>query len=130
MVTYTVVVAADNDDLLLFPGMTAAANIITRETPDALQVPTAALRYQPQGTPQSSGSQVWVSEGESVRPVGVQVGASNNGMTEIVGGDLSEGDSHRWRCRREYRRLAREAYRWIAGWMKPLSATLAGLAVR
>jgi HlyD family secretion protein len=115
--------------------MTATANIITRETPDALQVPTAALRYQPQGIPQSSGSQVWVSEGESVRPVAVQVGASNNGMTEIVGSDLSEGDEVIVGDAAETTGGApglalRELGSRFAGWMKPLSATLAGLAVR
>ena len=100
VVTYTVVVAANNDGLLLFPGMTATANIITDDTPDALQVPSAALRYQPNGVSQPSGSQVWVSEGENRHPVAVQVGVSNKGMTEIVGGNLSEGrQSHGWRCR-------------------------------
>ena len=35
---------ADNTDLLLFPGMTAKAEIITNQNPEALHVPTAALR--------------------------------------------------------------------------------------
>jgi hypothetical protein len=39
--TYTVVASAKNDDLMLFPGMTAKANIIAGELPDALQVPGA-----------------------------------------------------------------------------------------
>jgi HlyD family secretion protein len=106
VVTYTVVAAAKNDDLLLFPGMTAKADIITGDVPDALQVPSAALRYRPQGIPQPSGSHVWVRAGGSIHPVAVRVGVSNEGMTEIVGGDLSEGgDGRGWGRRRSSGRL-------------------------
>jgi HlyD family secretion protein len=90
VVTYTVVAAAKNDELLLLPGMTAKADITIGERPDALQVPTAALRYRPQGVTQPSGSHVWVFDGEAIRPVAVRVGASSNGgLTEVTGG-LSE----------------------------------------
>jgi HlyD family secretion protein len=91
VVTYTVVAAAKNDELLLLPGMTAKADITTGERPDALQVPTAALRYRPQGVIQPSGSHVWAFDGQSIHPVAVRVGTSSNGgLTEVVG-DLSEG---------------------------------------
>src|SRR5438445_10734981 len=91
VVTYTVVAAAKNDELLLLPGMTAKADIITGERPDALQVPTAALRYRPQGVVQAPGSHVWVFDGHAIRPVAVRVGTSSNvGLTEVTG-DLSEG---------------------------------------
>jgi HlyD family secretion protein len=91
VVTYTVVAAAKNDELLLLPGMTAKADIIAGERPDALQVPTAALRYRPQGVVQPSGSHVWVFDGHAIRPVAVRVGTSSNvGLTEVTG-DLSEG---------------------------------------
>src|SRR5205823_7956218 len=84
VVTYTVVAAAKNDGLLLFPGMTAKADIITGDIPDALQVPSAALRYQPQRVPQLSGSHVWVPAGQAIRPIAVRVGVSNESRTEIV----------------------------------------------
>jgi HlyD family secretion protein len=90
VVTYTVVASAKNDDLLLFPGMTAKADIITGERPDALQVPSAALRYRPQNIPQPSGSHVWAFDGDSIQPIAVQVGASSGGLTEVVGA-LQEG---------------------------------------
>src|SRR5204862_686860 len=91
VVTYTVVAAAKNDELLLLPGMTAKADIIAGERPDALQVPTATLRYQPQGVIQPSGSHVWVFDGHAIRPVAVRVGTSSNvGLTEVTG-DLLEG---------------------------------------
>ncbi|MFM7737635.1 MAG: efflux RND transporter periplasmic adaptor subunit, partial [Alphaproteobacteria bacterium] len=47
VVTYDVVLEFDNEELLLKPGMTANVSIVTAEEPDALKVPTAALRFQP-----------------------------------------------------------------------------------
>ena len=47
VVTYTVVVAADNPDLSLLPGMTANVSVVIGERDEALRVPAAALRYQP-----------------------------------------------------------------------------------
>jgi HlyD family secretion protein len=47
VVTYTVVVAAENSDLFLLPGMTANVSVVIGERADALRVPAAALRYQP-----------------------------------------------------------------------------------
>ena len=126
VVTYTVVARAKNDDLLLFPGMTAKADIITGDSPDALQVPSAALRYQPRGIPQPAASHVWMPTRGSLRPVAVRVGVSNEGMTEIVGGNLSEGETV----------VVGDAadraggFPAIAAWIEPLRAALAGLANR
>jgi HlyD family secretion protein len=47
VVTYTVVVAADNPDLSLLPGMTANVSVVIGKRDEALRVPAAALRYQP-----------------------------------------------------------------------------------
>jgi HlyD family secretion protein len=47
VVTYTVVVSAQNEDLRLLPGMTANIQIIVDERADALKVPNAALRFRP-----------------------------------------------------------------------------------
>ena len=44
VVTYTVLVDAENPDLALFPGMTAIVRIVVEEAADALRVPNAALR--------------------------------------------------------------------------------------
>jgi HlyD family secretion protein len=126
VVTYTVVAAADNPKLLLYPGMTATANIVTRDVPDALQVPTAALRYQPQGSPGPSGSQVWLAEGESIRLVPVQVGSSNDGMSEIVAGALSEGDRVVVGDAQENTAVSTE----LGSLVKSVSAAIAGSVVR
>jgi HlyD family secretion protein len=49
VVTYTVVVSADNPDLRLLPGMTANVQIVVNERPETLKVANAALRFSPSG---------------------------------------------------------------------------------
>lgn len=47
VVTYTTIVAADNPDLKLMPGMTATVSIITGESRGVLRVANSALRFTP-----------------------------------------------------------------------------------
>ena len=47
VVTYDVVIAVDNSDQALMPGMTAYVSIIIAQRKDALLVPNAALRFRP-----------------------------------------------------------------------------------
>ena len=54
VVTYTVVIAADNALGRLLPGMTANVAIITGENKQVVVVPTEALRYQPRGLAQAA----------------------------------------------------------------------------
>jgi len=49
VVTYNTIVAVDNKDLLLRPGMTATVSIIVRKAENALRLPAAALRFRPEG---------------------------------------------------------------------------------
>jgi HlyD family secretion protein len=49
VVTYETVLEVDNEELLLRPGMTATAEIVTTSIEDALLVPNAALRFTPEG---------------------------------------------------------------------------------
>lgn len=46
VVTYTVVIAADNPDLKLLPGMTANVRIVVEQRSNALKLPNAALRFR------------------------------------------------------------------------------------
>lgn len=55
VVTYTVVISADNPDELLLPGMTAEVKIISAQRPQALKVPNAALRFRPRGASAGAG---------------------------------------------------------------------------
>jgi len=117
VVTYKAVLTVDNKDLLLRPGMTATAQIVTQEVPDALAVPNAALRYAPpreqkrQGfsvmnlfiprippanrgqAPTSDGERtVYVLDNGQPRAVKVHTGVSDGKSTGIVSGELREGD--------------------------------------
>ena len=47
VVTYTVVITAENPDLKLLPGMTATCTIVTQEVKDAIAVPVKALKFTP-----------------------------------------------------------------------------------
>ncbi|MFW2604937.1 efflux RND transporter periplasmic adaptor subunit [Aliarcobacter butzleri] len=56
VVTYETVVSVDNEDLLLKPGMTATAKIITKESKNKLLIPNGALRFKPKMQEQKNGS--------------------------------------------------------------------------
>lgn len=47
VITYTVVISADNPDLRLLPGMTANVEIRVSDRANVLKVPSAALRFRP-----------------------------------------------------------------------------------
>uniref|UniRef100_UPI004048419C efflux RND transporter periplasmic adaptor subunit n=1 Tax=Aliarcobacter sp. TaxID=2321116 RepID=UPI004048419C len=47
VVTYETVVGVSNEELLLRPGMTATAQIITKQSIDKLIIPNSALRFKP-----------------------------------------------------------------------------------
>jgi HlyD family secretion protein len=52
VVTYTVVISAENPDQKLLPGMTATCTIVTQEVEDAIAIPVKALKFTPaDGTP-------------------------------------------------------------------------------
>jgi HlyD family secretion protein len=55
VVTYTVVVAVDNPDGRLLPGMTANVKLVVAEKPSVLRVPNAALRFRPAGAEGGDG---------------------------------------------------------------------------
>lgn len=103
VVTYEVVITADNPDLKLKPGLTASVTIYTLQKNDVLSVATKALRFAPdaeqmdrleivvEGTaPQ--GKHVWVKEGNVIRPQAVEAGSTMNDRTEIVEG-LEDGQT-------------------------------------
>ena len=49
IVTYTVIIEADNDDRMLLPSMTADAKVEATRVDRALRVPNDALRFRPRG---------------------------------------------------------------------------------
>lgn len=119
VVTYDVVVAVDNPDRMLFPGMTADTRIVTDERADVVTVPLAAVRFSPRGNHwgggdqaerrdradrgehaertgpagdgpgRRPGSRVWILEDGHLRPQRVITGLDDGSMVEVSG--LPEG---------------------------------------
>jgi HlyD family secretion protein len=102
VVTYDAVISVDNPGLLLLPGMTANAKIITEERDNVLRVPEQALRFEPHGLPSASGAgkprtaqrgaRVWVLKEGQPAGVPVTVGLEDGTWAEITGGQLAAGD--------------------------------------
>ncbi len=114
VVTYNVVVAVDNQDLRLKPGMTANVSIVVVQKDQVLKVPSAALRFSPPqgvgavnahgrpaasplpvGLPESGGPAraIWMmSPAGELEPRMIQTGTSDGIFTEVTAGALSEGD--------------------------------------
>ena len=57
VVTYAALLSLNNEDLSLRPGMTATAEIISRELLDVVLVPNAALRFTPPATKNPSSKE-------------------------------------------------------------------------
>jgi HlyD family secretion protein len=110
VITYDVVIGVSNPDLKLFPGMTANVKIMIDQRTDVLKVPNAALRYRPADAPKPQAAAgmkggfrraggatpmqaVWVLNADNKpEQVRVKTGESDGTYTEIVSGDLKEGD--------------------------------------
>ncbi len=99
VVTYDVVVSFDNSDLALKPGMTAATRVLIDQRHDVLRVPSQVLRYVPTGAVRTGASRsaaqarVFVLRGGSRVVVPVTAGLDDDNFTEILSGDLKEGDT-------------------------------------
>jgi HlyD family secretion protein len=121
VVAYTAVLSVDNAQENLRPGMTATADIVTKQLQNVLLVPNAALRFNPgQGARSGGGiastlmprprrgggggagqsvsfgagsSQTVYILGEDGKPqaINVTVGDSDGTRTAIIGGDLKQG---------------------------------------
>ncbi len=103
VVTYDVVVAVDNKDRLLMPGMTANVHIIIAQRRNILRIPNTVLRFRlpvptTPDTEVSSANEddnaktVYLLQGGKVAPVAIRLGITDNKHTEIVSGNLKPGD--------------------------------------
>lgn len=116
VVTYETVLSVANDDLVLMPGMTATADIVSAHLSDVLLVPNAALRFTPpveeakrpggmlamrgppraaktvQKTREPDGRQTVYTLREGVpTPVAIRTGASDGRNTQVLEGELTPG---------------------------------------
>lgn len=118
VVTYTVVVAADNSQGKLLPYLTANLRFEIERRDNVLLVPSQALRWKPKpeqvqpefrsllvepprrrgAVPSEAESAarrtrgtVWVEEPGGLRPVTIGLGATDGVSTEVASGELPEG---------------------------------------
>ncbi len=101
VVSYNVIVAVSNDDSVLLPGMTANVRFTVHQRKAVLRIPNGALRYKPTGEdPDTAPAAARLSgkhtlyrleEGKPVS-INVKTGISDNNYTEILEGDVKEGD--------------------------------------
>ena len=106
VVTYEVVITADNPDLKLKPRLTANVTIYTMERPNILTIPNKALRFVPDPqmmeqigiTIENKGNEVqggkrmvWLRQGNTLTPKQITVGTNSSTLTEVTDG-LTEGD--------------------------------------
>ena len=105
VVTYNVVVAVDNTDEVLLPGMTAHVQVTVSRHENVLRVPNAALRFKPlkeEGSEAAAknnkkekgrgGATVYRLEQGEPKPVKVKTGISDGAYTEVLGDDIKPGD--------------------------------------
>lgn len=103
VVTYNVVLATDNPDGVLLPGMTAQARIEIARKAEVLRIPNAALRFRPEaGKPAESRERPGRAPGAAVyrldaqgqlERVPVTTGLSDRSHTELVDGPLADGEA-------------------------------------
>jgi HlyD family secretion protein len=98
VVSYTVVIEAENPEQLMLPGMTALVEIVTSRRDPVLQVPNEALRFtmagEPPGTAGASRAPgVWVLADNGAyerRPV--RLGYANHELSEVQAATLAPGE--------------------------------------
>ncbi|MCG6899694.1 MAG: efflux RND transporter periplasmic adaptor subunit [Gammaproteobacteria bacterium] len=118
VVTYETLLAVDNSDLSLRPGMTATAVITVQQLQNVVLIPNAALRFTPPQTEaeqtrgggvfgmlfprppmgqrrsnaaRNGDQQVWILRDGATEAVAVKTGASDGKVTALQSGDLRPG---------------------------------------
>jgi len=82
VITYDVVIDADNTDLALRPGMTANVDVVIGRRDGVLRVPTAALRFRPPaGDGKADGGAVASTTSAAGAATNSPAGAAANGTT-------------------------------------------------
>ena len=92
VVTYTVIVDVNNEDLKLKPGMTANVSIITDKSENVLCVPNMALKFTPDiNGPKYKNQGIWILEKNKPKRIEIETGANNDSSTEVISDALNEG---------------------------------------
>jgi len=101
VVTYDVVIAVDNADLTLLPGMTAYVTIQVNSVQHVLIVPNAALRVRiathapatTAGVGNAEMQTIYLLTSKGPRPIHVKTGITDNQNTQVISERVSEGDT-------------------------------------
>jgi HlyD family secretion protein len=93
VVTYSTVVEVDNSLLLLRPGMTASAEIITKVIENTFVVSNAVLRFSLKGQADDKlkGKQIWILQNNLPQNISVTSAQSDGIFTAVSGDNLKEG---------------------------------------
>jgi HlyD family secretion protein len=121
VVNYNAVIAVDNSEGKLRPGMTATVSILVAQREDVLKIPKTALRFQPQLTPKEreqfitafqqrqarhavggtgatlrrvwqNTPKVWTLTPEgTLLPIMIRLGINDDQFSELQDGDVQEG---------------------------------------
>lgn len=92
VVTYTVIVDVNNEDLKLKPGMTANVSIITDRSENVLCAPNISLKFTPDiNGPKYKNQGIWILEKGKPKRVEIKTGANNDSNTEIISDKINEG---------------------------------------
>ena len=85
VVTYPVIVEADNPDEKLFPGMTANISVEVARKEDVQVIPAAALRFAPTNlVTEVRGPKIWMLKADQTpKAVGVTLGISDGTSTAV-----------------------------------------------
>jgi len=86
VVDFSVILELVDPDQAVKAGMTAAVNIVVDQLEDALLVPNRAVRIL------EGKRVVYLLRGDVHDPVEIQLGASSEAYSQVIGGDLKEGD--------------------------------------
>jgi len=81
VVTYTVIIKANNPDQKLLPGMTANCNIIVQEALQVLTIPMRAMQFKPN---ENTPGYVPSKEDAEKKPQGFKVRAENKGRVWVL----------------------------------------------
>lgn len=95
VVTYSVIIDVENDEMKLIPGMTANVSIITSKKENILCAKSTALKFTPNtdGKGEKFDKQgIWLlADGEPKR-VEIVTGVNDDTYTEIISNNLKDGD--------------------------------------
>lgn len=98
VVNYNVVIDVDNDDGALLPGMTAFVNVIVAKKDNVLRIPNTALQFRPLSLSVTDlkdpeQKSVYILKDDQLQIVKVKTGIVGDKYTELVNGNLKEGEN-------------------------------------